>query len=84
MTDRGCTVDAVPYIVSWARSEEELRSALADRLPQATVLRRMSGDRLVVRIRPDLARQLEALPEVGTVIRDELRHPDKPGGTRRT
>lgn len=77
-------MDAVPYIVSWARSEEELRSALADRLPQATVLRRMSGDRLVVRIRPDLARQLEALPEVGTVIRDELRHPDKPGGTRRT
>lgn len=77
-------MDGEPYIVAWATSEQELRSAMADRLPQATVLRRMTGGRLVVRIPRGLVSRLAALPEVATVIRDELRHPDGAGPARPT
>lgn len=74
-------MDAVPYIVAWTNSEQELRSDLAAHLPQAHIVRRMSGDRLVVRVRPDLAGRLAALPAVASAIRDQLNHP---GGAGRT
>ncbi|MFN8198948.1 MAG: hypothetical protein U0R72_11550 [Nakamurella multipartita] len=82
MTDEGLIMDAVPYIVGWTTSELDLRADLAAHLPQAQVQRRMSGDRLVVRLRPDLAGRLAALTEVASVVRDELRQPDRPVGPR--
>lgn len=75
--------DGEPYIVTWTTTEEDLRAALARRLPRATVLRRMSGDRLVVRIPRGQAGRLTELPEVRAALRDELRHPDGSRGDRR-
>ena len=72
-----------PFIVAWSTTEEDLRAALAARLPGATVLRRMSGDRLVVRIPLGQAGRLAELPEVRAAMPDELRHPDGSGGDRR-
>jgi hypothetical protein len=42
----------------------------------------MSRNRLVVLVPPELVDRLTALPEVRSVVHDELRRPDTPGGTR--
>lgn len=75
--------DGELFILAWSTTEEDLRAALAARLPGATVLRRMSGDRLVVRIPLGQADRLAELPEVRAALRDELRQPDGPIGDRR-
>ncbi len=75
-------MDGEPYIVAWSTSEAHLRATLAGDLPGARVLRRMSRNRLVVLVPPELVDRLTALPEVRSVVHDELRRPDTPGGTR--
>jgi hypothetical protein len=68
-----------PYIVTLAVTTEEFRRELADAIPEATLLRELSRNRVVVRIPPSRAAALAAMSGVNAVTPDELQQKLRPG-----